>query len=93
MATPETLAKELNLTPQVLRRKLRALGLGHAKGQRWSWDDGSAELASLKEQLKSTPEPKPAKSTKKATKKPATKKPAKKTTKKPAKKAIPEAKS
>lgn len=65
MATPETVAKDLGITPQVLRRKLRALGLGHKKGERWSWDDASAELAALKEQLKSAP---------KVVKKPAAKK-------------------
>ena len=77
--TAETLAKELGITPQALRRKLRALNLGHSKGKSWTWEDDSSELAALKQQLRETkPQPKVKKT------KTATKKPAKKTAKKPA---------
>ena len=76
--TAEALAKELGITPQALRRKLRALNLGHAKGKSWTWEDDSPELVSLKAQLKSGSAPK----AKKPTKKPAAKKPAKKPAKK-----------
>ena len=77
--TAETLAKELGITPQALRRKLRALNLSHAKGKSWTWEDDSPELATLKQQLRET---KPQSKVKKA--QPATKNPTKKTAKKPA---------
>lgn len=47
------LAAELEITPAVLRRKLRGIeGLVKPEGQfGWSWKEGSKELTSLRKKL------------------------------------------
>lgn len=57
-ATPEgyvgltELAKEMNMDPAAIRRKLRSLGTAKPEGQHgWFWKDGSKDLSAIKKAL------------------------------------------